>query len=97
MNGSPTNAPLDRTYAVGKAWIGERFLRFDASFCQARIRVTFAGTETKAVGSVIYLDTEEPALRVSSPLDAEWAGVNCAAIIEQAKRIWAEALRECDG
>lgn len=92
-----SNAPLDRTYVVGKAWIGERFLRFDASFCQARIRVTFAGAETTAVGSVIYLDTDAPALRVSSPPDAEWAGVHSEAIIEQAKQIWAAVLRECDG
>lgn len=91
------NSPLDPTYVVGKAWIGGRFLRFDASFCQARIRVTFAGTETYAVGSVIYLDQEEPALRVSSPIDAEWAGMHHEAIIEQAKGIWAVALRECDG
>lgn len=82
---------------VGKAWIGERFLRFDASFCQARIRVTFAGTDTNAIGSVIYLDTDRPALRVRSPPDAEWAGVHFEAIIGQAKRIWAEVLRECDG
>jgi hypothetical protein len=92
-----TNAPLDATFAVGKAWIGERFLLFDASFCQARIRVTLAGAETRAVGSVIYLDTDQPALRVSSPIDAEWAGMHCAAIIQQARRIWAEAVRECEG
>ncbi len=91
------NAPLDPTYVLSKAWIGGRFLRFDASFCQARIRVTFAGTETYAVGSVIYLDQPEPALRVSSPPDAEWAGLHHEAIIHQAKRIWAEALRECEG
>lgn len=94
---SRTNAPLDPTFVVGKAWIGGRFLRFDASFCQARIRVTFAGAETRAVGSVIYLDTAEPALRISSPIDAEWAGMHCVAIIQQAERTWAEALRDCDG
>ncbi|MEU6857804.1 hypothetical protein AB0B28_02840 [Glycomyces sp. NPDC046736] len=91
------NAPLDPTFVLGKAWIGGRFLRFDASFSQSRIRVTFAGVDTIAVGSVIYLDTDLPALRVSSPIDAEWAGLHCAEIIDEAKRIWAEALRECNG
>ena len=90
------NAP-EPSRVVGKAWIGGRFLRFDASFCQARIRVTVDGIGSAAVGSVIYLDTSEPALRVSSPLDAEWAGSHCEAIIRQTERIWVEAVRECDG
>jgi hypothetical protein len=77
--------------------IGDRHLVYEAIFCQHRLRVTFAGTEPEALGSVIYLDTDLPGLRISSPLNVEWAALHHEAIINEAKRLWASSLRECDG
>jgi hypothetical protein len=80
-----------------RAVISERHLFFEAIFCQHRLRVTFSNTEPAILGSVVYLDTAEPGLRVSEPLHVEWAVHNHEAIINEAKRIWAVAIRECDG
>ena len=77
--------------------IDDRHLVYEAIFCQHRIRVTFAGTEPEVLGSVVYLDTGFPGLRVSSPLHVEWAALHHEAIINEAKHIWANALRECNG
>lgn len=82
---------------TARAVIGDRHLVYEAIFCQLRLRVTFAGTEPEALGSVVYLDTESPGLRISTPLHVEWAALHHEAIINEAKQIWGTVLRERNG
>lgn len=119
----------DQVRVNANAWIGGRLLRFDAIFCQNRLRITMADSadpaevdsegKTKgktrgkgkargeadggasvvpeALGSVVYLDTDRPGLRISASLHVEWAAKHCGAIIAEAERIWSVVVRECDG
>ena len=80
-----------------RAEVGGRNLVFAAIFCQHRLRVTLPGAEPEALGSVVYLDTDRPGLRISAPCHAEWAAFHHKAIIEAAEHIWIVAVRECDG
>ncbi|MEU6857724.1 hypothetical protein AB0B28_02420 [Glycomyces sp. NPDC046736] len=82
---------------TARAEIGQRQLTFQAIFSQHRLRVVFTGMEPPVLGSVVYLDTDQPGLRISTPLHVEWAARHHEAIIEEAKRIWGVAIRECDG
>jgi hypothetical protein len=74
--------------------ISERRLRFSLIPVQARARIT-CGEE--AIGSVIRLDTDQPALRVSAPLEADWAAIHCELLIAEAIRIWNASVKDCDG
>ncbi|THV30125.1 hypothetical protein [Glycomyces paridis] len=80
--------------------IGGRQLHFEAFPSQARLRITTlsAGTVPEsALGSVIRLDTTEPGLRVSAPLEVEWASTNMEEIVAEAVRIWGSLARNCEG
>ncbi|MFG3338229.1 hypothetical protein [Glycomyces sp. NPDC048151] len=88
---------MEFTGLIAHAVIGDRHLNFDAVFSQHRLRVTFSGTEPTVLGSVVYLDSHEPGLRISEPLHVDWAVQRHEAIINEAKRIWSSAIRECDG
>lgn len=76
-----------------------RRLHFEAMVPQARLRVTLADPweESDVLGSVIRLDTEEPGLRVSAPLQVEWANLHADHIIAEAARIWSTVTRHCNG
>lgn len=102
-----------QVHVLAMARIGGRRLRFDAIFCQNRLRITMldgaesseaeaeeeceAGVVPEALGSVVYLDSDRPGLRISAPLHVEWAAQHCEAIIAEGVRIWGIVLRECDG
>ncbi|HEX2144038.1 MAG TPA: hypothetical protein VHG10_05970 [Glycomyces sp.] len=84
---------------VATAHVGERLLVLALIPTQARVRVTVESAEPsgEVIGSVIHLDTEGPTLRVAAPLQAEWAGIHCAAIIEAAVAIWAKTDKDYKG
>lgn len=90
---------MNGTQYLATAWIDDHLLRFTAIPFQPRLRITFGGIDTQpeALGSVIWLDTGSPGLRVSAPLHVEWATLHSEAIIEEATRIWTEVRRDCDG
>jgi len=88
---------MEVTSLIARSVIGERHLVFEAIFCQHRLRVTFSGEQPGVLGSVVYLDSLEPGLRISEPLHVEWAVLHHEAIIDEAQRIWAVAIRECNG
>lgn len=74
--------------------ISERSLCFSLIPIQARARIT---CDEEAIGSVIRLDTDTPALCISAPLEADWAGTHCELLIAEAIRIWNTAIEDCDG
>jgi hypothetical protein len=84
---------------VESANVGDRRLAFAVIPVQSRARVTIegGGPADGVIGSVIHLDTEQPALRVAAPHQAEWAVVHCAAIIEAAVTIWSGTVKDCRG
>jgi hypothetical protein len=89
-------------HVLATAEVGGRRLRFEAVFRQSRLRITLLrnaseSASSEALGSVVYLDSDEPGLRIRSPLHVDGAVQHCAAIIGEAERIWGAALRECDG
>jgi hypothetical protein len=85
---------LDHTKRVETIEISERSLCFSLIPIQARTRIT---CNDEAIGSVIRLDTDQPALCVSAPLEAEWAGVHCELLIAEANRIWNASVKDCSG
>lgn len=88
---------MNRVQFRATAWVDSRLLRFEPVLRQPRLRVIITGAEPETLGSVIRLDTARPGLRVSAPLQLEWADSHREAIIDHAQRTWAEITRECDG
>ncbi|MFG3342535.1 hypothetical protein [Glycomyces sp. NPDC048151] len=74
--------------------ISERALTFAVIPVQARVRIT--DHHDAAIGSVIRLDSDHPALCISAPIEADWAGVHCTLLIAEAARIWNATVRNCD-
>ena len=88
---------MNRVESMATAWVDGRLLLFEPVLKQPRLRVIITGAEPETLGSVIGLDTAQPSLRVSAPLQLEWADEHHEAIIAHAGRIRAEITRECDG
>jgi hypothetical protein len=76
-----------------------RRLHYEVIVPQARLRVTLADPweVSEAIGSVIYLDSEQPGLRVSAPLQIEWATAHEELIVAEAVRVWDAVTRACNG
>jgi hypothetical protein len=85
---------IDHTKHVESIVISDRSLRFSLIPNQGRARIT---CDEGAIGSVIRLDTDQPALCVSAPLEAEWAGLHCELLIAEATRIWNASIKDCSG
>jgi len=82
------------------AVIDGRRLDFQAMPMQCRMRITLAdpwAATTTTLGSVIRLDTDEPGLRVSAPLEVDWAATHIEEIIAVAVRVWDSVTRHCEG
>jgi hypothetical protein len=79
--------------------VAGRRLHYEVMVSQARLRVTIADPweESEVIGSVIYLDSEEPGLRIAAPLQIEWATANSEAIVAEAVRVWEAVTRACNG
>lgn len=88
---------MNRVQFMATAWVDGRLLRFEPVLKQPRLRVIITGSDPETLGSAVWLDTARPVLRISAPLQVEWADQHCEAIIDHAQRIWAEITRECDG
>lgn len=81
------------------AVIGGRRLYYQAIPSQARFRITMARAweqRTEALGSVIWLGTGEPGLRVCAPREVEWATRHAEKIVAEAELIWASIARGCE-
>jgi hypothetical protein len=76
-----------------------RRLHYEVMVPQARLRVTLADPweGSEVIGSVIYLDREKPGLRVSAPLQIEWATAHEELIVAEAVRVWDAVTRACNG
>lgn len=86
----------------GVTMIGGRLLHFEPFVPQARLRITMripGEPCSEALGSVIHLNSDKPALRVCAPLEVEWATIHMAEIVDEAIRVWASSItvRHCDG
>jgi hypothetical protein len=79
--------------------VGGRRLHYEVMVPQARLRVTLADPweESEVIGSVIYLDSDTPGLRVAAPLQIEWATAHSEVIVSEAVRVWEAVTRTCNG
>jgi hypothetical protein len=86
---------------VAGAAIDGRRMEFSSLPFQARMRITFLNGvhegEPAVLGSVIGLDTDEPGLRVSTPIHLEWGTGHADQIVAEASRIWASLVTACEG
>lgn len=91
---NPGSAPSG---PVAGAAIDGRLVQFTPLPFQARLRITFSGNEPAVLGSVVGLDTDAPALRVSTPLHLEWGTGHADQLVTEAARVWASLAPNCEG